>query len=103
MGWCVKEGALYAEHHEQIVVLFSDIKGFTSMSQATTPGHVMAMLDALYQVPALSPVTMRSLGLFPMRSKWMPASPVSHPNIPAHADVRSLSRGARALQGGDDR
>ena len=48
--WCGNQDALYAEEHSQVVVLFPDIKGFTSMSQAVLPGHVMSMLDALYQV-----------------------------------------------------
>jgi len=48
--WCGNQDALYAEEHSQVVVLFSDIKGFTSMSQAVLPGHVMSMLDALYQM-----------------------------------------------------
>ena len=48
--WSLHDGALYAEHHPEVVVLFSDIRGFTSMSQECPPGEVMAMLDALYQM-----------------------------------------------------
>ncbi|GLC49566.1 hypothetical protein PLESTB_000259300 [Pleodorina starrii] len=37
-----------ATWHEQVTVLFADIKGFTSMSQQLHPARVMLFLDTLY-------------------------------------------------------
>lgn len=38
----------YAEYHDCVAILFSDVKGFTSLSEVADPAEIMLMLDDLF-------------------------------------------------------
>jgi len=38
----------YAEYHECVAILFSDVKGFTVLSERSDPAEIMVMLDDLF-------------------------------------------------------